>query len=87
MTIIPDFKNFDNNKTISFNFRVLADANLSSNPEFQYSITQLTKSMHAVHEGYNQTRDSWEQRKTQLDQGIQLRMFEADCQKVPYSSC
>ena len=55
---------------------------LNSNPEFQFSVTQLTKAMHAVHKAYGQVCDSWQQRKLQLDQGIQLRMFEADCQKV-----
>ena len=55
---------------------------LNSNPEFQFSVTQLTKAMHAVHKAYGHVCDSWQQRKLQLDQGIQLRMFEADCQKV-----
>ncbi len=58
------------------------DPFLNSNPEFQFSVTQLTKAMHAIHKAYGQVCDSWQQRKLQLDQGIQLRMFEADCQKV-----
>ena len=60
---------------------------LNSNPEFQFSVTQLTKAMHAVHKAYGQVCDSWQQRKLQLDQGIQLRMFEADCQKVKKKLC
>ena len=38
--------------------------------------------MHAIQKAYGHVCDSWQQRKLQLDQGIQLRMFEADCQKV-----
>jgi len=38
--------------------------------------------MHAVHKAYGNVCDTWQQRKMQLDQGIQLCMFEADCQKV-----
>ena len=65
-----------------FSLRIKSDSFLNSNPEFQYSVAQLTKTMHAVHKAYGQMCDSWQQRKMQLDQGIQLRMFEADCQKV-----
>lgn len=62
--------------------RIKSDVFLNSSPEFQYSIVQLTKSMHAIHKAFGVMCDSWQQRKQQLDQGIQLRMFEADCQKV-----
>ena len=65
-----------------FFFRIKLDPFLNSNPEFQFSVTQLTKSMHAVHKAYGHMCESWQQRKMQLDQGISLRMFETDCQKV-----
>lgn len=58
------------------------DPFLNSNPEFQYSVSQLSKAMHAIHKAFGNVCDSWQTRKLQLDQGIQLRMFEADCQKV-----
>lgn len=68
--------------TILYHIRIKSDPFLNSNPEFQFSIIQLTKSMHAVHKAYGNVCDTWQQRKMQLDQGIQLCMFEADCQKV-----
>lgn len=40
--------------------------------------------MQSVHKAYGHLCESWQQRKQQLDQGIQLRMFETDCQKVRF---
>lgn len=65
--------------------RLTSDSFLNGNPEFQFSVSQLTKAMQNVQKAYVHMCDSWQQRKVQLDQGIQLRMFEADCQKVDFS--
>ncbi|KAI9551891.1 hypothetical protein GHT06_022227 [Daphnia sinensis] len=62
--------------------RIKSDPFLSSNPEFHFSVNQLTKAIHAIQKAYGHVCESWQQRKLQLDQGIQLRMFEADCQKM-----
>ena len=66
--------------------RITSDSFLGGNPEFQFSASQLTKVMQNVQKAYVHMCESWQQRKVQLDQGIQLRMFEADCQKVSSST-
>jgi triple functional domain protein len=59
---------------------------MTSNPDMQSSIPQIMQLLDQVHSGQQQLLQLWQIKKTKLDQCLQLRLFEQDCDKVRCSS-
>ncbi len=55
---------------------------MASNPDMQSSIPQIMQLLDQVHSGQQQLLQLWQIKKSKLDQCLQLRLFEQDCDKV-----
>ena len=55
---------------------------MAANPDLQASIPQIMQLLDQVHSGQQQLLQLWQMKKTKLDQCLQLRLFEQDCEKV-----
>ena len=58
------------------------DSNVTLNPDLQSSIPQIMQMLDQVHSGQRQLLQLWQLKKNKLDQCLQLRMFEQDCDKL-----
>ncbi|XP_055630894.1 triple functional domain protein [Toxorhynchites rutilus septentrionalis] len=52
------------------------------NPDISSALTQIMQQLETVRKAQQQLLNMWQHRKTTLDQCFQLRLFEADCEKM-----
>ena len=57
-------------------------SNMTLNPDLQASIPSVMQLLDQIHSGQQQLLQLWQLKKNKLDQCLQLRMFEQDCEKV-----
>ena len=57
-------------------------SNMTCNPDMQSCIPQIMQLLDQVHSGQQQLLQLWQIKKTKLDQCLQLRLFEQECEKV-----
>ena len=57
-------------------------SNMTLNPDLQASIPLIMQLLDQIHSGQQQLLGLWNIKKNKLDQCLQLRMFEQDCEKV-----
>ena len=57
-------------------------SNMTSNLDMQASIPVIMQLLDQVHSGQQQLLQLWQIKKMKLDQCLQLRHFEQDCDKV-----
>ena len=57
-------------------------SNMTLNPDLQASIPTIMQLLDQIHSGQQQLIQLWQIKKNKLDQCLQLRMFEQDCEKV-----
>merc|ERR1719357_2520101 len=57
-------------------------SNMTLNPDLQASIPQIMQLLDQLHSGQQQLLQLWQLKKNKLDQCLQLRMFEQDCEKM-----
>ena len=57
-------------------------SNMTLNPDLQASIPSIMQLLDQIHSGQQQLLQLWQLKKNKLDQCLQLRMFEQDCEKV-----
>ena len=57
-------------------------SNMTCNPDMQSSIPQIMQLLDQVHSGQQQLLQLWQIKKGKLDQCLQLRLFEQDCEKM-----
>jgi hypothetical protein len=55
---------------------------MTFNPDMQSSIPQIMQLLDQVHSGQQLLLQLWQMKKAKLDQCLQLRLFEQDCEKV-----
>ena len=55
---------------------------MTLNPDLQASIPLIMQLLDQLHSGQQQLLQLWQLKKNKLDQCLQLRMFEQDCEKV-----
>ena len=55
---------------------------MTLNPDLQASIPLIMQLLDQIHSGQQQLLGLWNIKKNKLDQCLQLRMFEQDCEKV-----
>ena len=55
---------------------------MTMNPDLQSSIPMIMQLLDQIHSGQQQLLQLWQIKKAKLDQCLQLRMFEQDCEKV-----
>ena len=60
-------------------------SNMTLNPDLQSSIPLIMQLLDQIHSGQQQLLQLWTIKKNKLDQCLQLRMFEQDCEKVDHS--
>lgn len=60
-------------------------SNMTCNPDMQASIPQIMQLLDQVHSGQQQLLQLWQIKKAKLDQCLQLRLFEQDCEKVKFN--
>ena len=58
--------------------------NMAYNPDLQSSIPQIMHYLDQMHSGQQHLLHLWTIKKTKLEQCLQLRVFEQDCEKVIY---
>ena len=56
--------------------------NMAYNPDLQSSIPQIMHLLDQMHSGQQHLLHLWQIKKTKLEQCLQLRIFEQDCEKV-----
>ncbi|CAB4064111.1 unnamed protein product [Lepeophtheirus salmonis] len=57
-------------------------SNMACNPDMQACIPQIMQLLDQVHSGQQQLLQLWQIKKVKLDQCVQLRLFEQDCEKM-----
>ena len=57
-------------------------SNMTLNPDLQAAIPSIMQLLDQLHSGQQQLLQLWQIKKAKLDQCLQLRMFEQDCEKV-----
>ena len=57
-------------------------SNMTCNPDMQSCIPQIMQLLDQVHSGQQQILQLWQIKKAKLDQCLQLRLFEQECEKV-----
>ncbi|XP_059088154.1 triple functional domain protein-like isoform X1 [Tigriopus californicus] len=57
-------------------------SNMTSNPDMQGTIPDIMQLLDHVHSGQQQLLQLWQIKKMKLDQCLQLRHFEQDCEKM-----
>ena len=57
-------------------------SNMTCNPDMQSCIPQIMQLLDQVHSGQQQLLQLWQIKKAKLDQCLQLRLFEQECEKV-----
>lgn len=57
-------------------------SNMTLNPDLQASIPLIMQLLDQLHSGQQQLLQLWQLKKNKLDQCLQLRMFEQDCEKM-----
>merc|ERR1719462_989772 len=57
-------------------------SNMTLNPDLQASIPQIMQLLDQLHSGQQQLLQLWQVKRNKLDQCLQLRMFEQDCDKM-----
>ena len=55
---------------------------MACNPDMQGCIPQIMQLLDQVHSGQQQLLQLWQIKKVKLEQCLQLRIFEQDCEKV-----
>ncbi|XP_065568426.1 triple functional domain protein-like isoform X2 [Artemia franciscana] len=65
-----------------FSGRESSLSTLSGNPDFQASVPAILQALELVKAAHQQVLQLWQHRKTKLDQCVQLRIFEQDCDKM-----
>jgi triple functional domain protein len=55
---------------------------MTCNPDMQSCIPQIMQLLDQVHSGQQQLLQLWQIKKAKLEQCLQLRIFEQDCEKV-----
>ena len=55
---------------------------MTGNPDMQASIPMIMQLLDQVHSGQTNLLQLWQLKKVKLDQCLQLRLFEQDCEKV-----
>ena len=61
-----------------------SSSNMTCNPDMQSCIPQIMQLLDQVHSGQQQLLQLWQIKKAKLDQCLQLRLFEQECEKVSY---
>ena len=56
--------------------------NMAYNPDLQTAIPQIMHYLDQMHSGQQHLLHLWQIKKTKLEQCLQLRVFEQDCEKV-----
>ena len=59
-----------------------SSSNMACNPDMQGCIPQILQLLDQVHSGQQQLLQLWQIKKVKLEQCLQLRIFEQDCEKV-----
>ena len=59
---------------------------MAFNPDLQATIPQIMHLLDQMHSGQQHLLHLWQIKKTKLEQCLQLRIFEQDCEKVKKSS-
>lgn len=57
-------------------------SSMAYNPDLQSSIPQIMHLLDQMHSGQQHLLHLWQIKKTKLEQCLQLRVFEQDCEKV-----
>ena len=57
-------------------------SNMTCNPDMQSCIPQIMQLLDQVHSGQQQLLQLWQIKKAKLDQCLQLRLFEQECEKM-----
>lgn len=55
---------------------------MTCNPDMQSCIPQIMQLLDQVHSGQGQLLQLWQVKKAKLDQCLQLRLFEQECEKM-----
>ena len=55
---------------------------MTCNPDMQSCIPQIMQLLDQVHPGQQQLLQLWQVKKAKLDQCLQLRLFEQECEKM-----
>ena len=53
-----------------------------ANPDMQSCVPQIMQLLDQVHSGQQQLLQLWQVKKAKLDQCLQLRLFEQECEKM-----
>ena len=57
-------------------------SNMAYNPDLQAAIPQIMHYLDQMHSGQQHLLHLWQIKKTKLEQCLQLRVFEQDCEKA-----
>ena len=57
---------------------------MAYNPDLQAAIPQIMHLLNQMHSGQQHLLHLWQIKKTKLEQCLQLRIFEQDCEKVTF---
>ena len=64
------------------NQRDSVTSNMAYNPDLQAAIPQIMHYLDQMHSGQQHLLHLWQIKKTKLEQCLQLRVFEQECEKV-----
>jgi hypothetical protein len=88
---MPNYVNFrlsscegGNSYDSGYSGRESSSSNMACNPDMQGCIPQIMQLLDQVHSGQQQLLQLWQIKKVKLEQCLQLRIFEQDCEKVNY---
>jgi hypothetical protein len=91
LVIMPNYVNFrlsscegGNSYDSGYSGRESSSSNMACNPDMQGCIPQIMQLLDQVHSGQQQLLQLWQIKKVKLEQCLQLRIFEQDCEKVNY---
>jgi triple functional domain protein len=72
----------DSNSDSGYSGRDSVCSSMAYNPDLQAAIPQIMHFLDQMHSGQQHLLHLWQIKKTKLEQCLQLRVFEQDCEKV-----